>query len=215
MSPGTWRKLLTIIDYGLGNLRSVAKALEFLGVKAKVSSSAEDIRSCGGLILPGVGAFGDGMRNLRRLGLSEVLTEEVLDEKKPILGICLGMQLFAETGFEGGVHEGLGWIHADVRKLDVKAGLKLPHVGWNDVSVVDGGPLFAGVGDKPAFYFVHSYHVACNPELVSSTCEYGEVFAASLQSGDIFGVQFHPEKSQRDGLSVLKNFADYCGRRPC
>jgi glutamine amidotransferase len=206
--------LITIIDYGLGNIRSVSKALEFLGAQAQVSCSEEDIRAADGLILPGVGAFADGMRNLRERGLVDLLSSQVLEEKKPMLGICLGMQLMAEEGFENGSHKGLGWVHASVRKLDVgDPALKLPHIGWNNVSLTKKSPLFTGIGNDPSFYFVHSYHIVCDPDAVTSTCEYGTIFAASIQSDNIFGTQFHPEKSQKDGLMVLKNFVEVCGRK--
>jgi len=204
--------LITIIDYGLGNIRSVAKALEFLGEEARVSCRPDDMLAADGLVLPGVGAFEDGMRNLRELGLVDVLEQQVMDEKKPFLGICLGMQLLAEEGFENGSYKGLGWVQASVKKLDVgDTALKLPHIGWNDVALKKKSLLFNGLGEDPAFYFVHSYHMACrSADILTSTCEYGEVFASSIQSENIFGTQFHPEKSQRDGLAVLKNFVDHC-----
>ncbi len=202
--------MITIIDYGAGNLRSVAKAFEFLGATAIVSSGPEDIATAEKLVLPGVGAFGDGMKNLREAGLIEPLNREVLQNKKPLLGICLGMQLLAKDSEELGTHAGLGWIDAHVRRLDVGGlGLKIPHVGWNDVSPKPGAALFEKVSASPSFYFVHSFAVACsNQEDIAATCNYGKDFAAAIQHGNIYGAQFHPEKSQKDGLRILQNFIE-------
>jgi imidazole glycerol-phosphate synthase subunit HisH len=207
-------KLLTIVDYGMGNLRSVTKAFTFLGAEVCVSSIPEDLRRADALILPGVGAFEDGMNNLKSLGLIEVMNEEILDKKKPFLGICLGMQLIADTGHENGSHEGLGWLRSSVEKLETGGQkLKLPHIGWDDVDVKKKDPLFENMSPAPCFYFVHNYHLRPEKEeYVTSTCTYGKTFAASIQAENIFGTQFHPEKSQREGLLLLQNFIDHYSR---
>ena len=201
--------MIAIVDYGMGNLRSVAKAFEFLGADCLVSGKIEEVRAAEKLVIPGVGAFGDGMRNLRAAGLVETLNTQVLGEKKPLLGICLGMQLLALDSDEGGMHQGLGWIDAHVRRLAVgETGLKVPHVGWNEAAPKPDAALFRGVSENPSFYFVHSFAVQCSDETdVAATCSYGSDFAAAVQKGNVFGVQFHPEKSQKDGLKVLENFA--------
>lgn len=202
--------MIVVIDYGMGNLHSAFKAFEHLGADVLLSGKPEDLRTADKLVLPGVGAFGDGMENLGKRGLAGAMREEVLAKKKPLLGICLGMQLLARDSTELGMHEGLGFIDAHVRKLDVEGfGLKVPHVGWNNVKVKEGAKLFGKVSADPSFYFVHSYAVQCsNPEDVAATCGYGKEFAAALEHGNIFATQFHPEKSQKDGLRVLQNFID-------
>jgi len=199
--------MIVIIDYGMGNVGSVKNALGALGHEAVISASPDDIRSASHLILPGVGAFPDGMKNLTDSGLVTVLSQEVVEKKKPILGVCLGMQLFAGQGEEGGMHTGLGWIPGVTRRFRVDGTrYKIPHVGWNDVSVRTQSRLFRGIA-RPIFYFVHSYHLV--PEdstIISGESEYGEYFAAAVEQDNIFGVQFHPEKSQYAGLKVLENF---------
>ena len=198
--------MVVIIDYGMGNLFSVKNALESLGAEVLISKNPEDLKNADQIILPGVGAFPDGMKNLKALGIIPALEEEVLENKKPFLGICLGMQLLASAGEEYGLTPGLSWIKGRVRKFDVMDGLKIPHIGWNDVSSFPGAKLFNGI-DSSIFYFVHSYFmVPENSGVVSASCEYGEKFAASVEAGNIFGVQFHPEKSQKSGLKLLKNF---------
>ena len=161
-------------------------------------------------MLPGVGAFGDGIENLRRGGWIEALEAEVRVREKPLLGICLGTQLLAATGTEHGRWSGLGWIDATVTRLAaVGEKLRVPHMGWNDVQVVGHPKLLTGLGERPCFYFVHSYAVV--PEdrgVISGLCEYGTEFAACIESENIFGVQFHPEKSHKVGLSLLKNFLE-------
>lgn len=200
--------LVTIVDYNMGNVRSVMKAFKHLGKKVIISNSVSDIKRADYLVLPGVGAFYEGMENLRKLGLIEVLREEVFGNKKPLLGICLGMQLLAEDSDEFGFHKGLGWVEGSVKKLDPGDNLKVPHVGWNEVEIVDSAcPLFQETGQKPAFYFTHSYHfIPAEEKNIKAICNYGQNFAASIQKGNIFAVQFHPEKSQLVGLKVLENF---------
>lgn len=198
---------VAIIDYGMGNIGSVRNALHALGFKGMITNKQDEIAQATHLILPGVGAFGDGMNNLYERGLVDVLTREVMERKKPALGICLGMQLLAEVGEEGGEHVGLGWVKGRVRRFQVdERAFRIPHVGWNDVVTCSGSTLFAGIG-SPTFYFVHSYFlVPENSDIVAGTCDYGETFAASIEQQNVYGVQFHPEKSQTSGLTLLKNF---------
>ncbi|MBI2577998.1 MAG: imidazole glycerol phosphate synthase subunit HisH [Candidatus Wildermuthbacteria bacterium] len=196
-----------VIDYGMGNVASVRNAVYSLGYEVAVSRQKKDIKSASHIILPGVGAFGQGMRNLADFGLVDILTEEVLGRKKPFLGICLGMQLLAQTGQEGGEHKGLGWLRGYVRKFEVdESKIKIPHVGWNDVVIKNPSPLFQNI-KKPIFYFVHSYHfVPEDNSIISGQTEYGEIFVAAIEKENIFGLQFHPEKSQKKGLCLLENF---------
>jgi glutamine amidotransferase len=201
---------VVVIDYGLGNVRSVLNALEKFGADAKLSCNPEDLHTADGLILPGVGAFGDGMANLRNFGLIPHLNELVLEKKIPFLGICLGMQLLAQSSTEGGHHEGLGWLNASVVKLSGKAEnktLKIPHVGWNDVTIQRTCPALGLPGETKSYYFVHSYALHCHDEsLITGLCNHGENFPAVVQKDNILAVQFHPEKSQKHGLDMLSNF---------
>jgi imidazole glycerol-phosphate synthase subunit HisH len=202
--------MVAIIDYGLGNLRSVAGAVHRLGHPFHVSRDPGVLATADRLILPGVGAFGDGMRNLRELGLIDLLNDLVLDRKKPILGICLGCQLLAQESFEFGHHTGLGWIDASVVRLEPgDAGLRVPHVGWNDLRQTQPCPLWEGVPAESLFYYVHSYHLTCRePGVVTGECLYGSRFVAAVRKANVYGVQFHPEKSQQHGLTVLRNFLE-------
>lgn len=202
--------MIVIVDYGMGNIGSVKNAIEALGRSAVVSNKKGDLENSSHIILPGVGAFGDGIKNLEASGLLEVLSREVLEKEKPFLGICLGMQLLAEYGEEDGDHRGLGWITGKVRRFQVDENkFKVPHIGWNDVSFKDSSPIFKGVV-SPIFYFVHSYLIVpTEEEIISAVCDYGEIFPAAIQKGNIFGVQFHPEKSQKSGLLLLQNFASF------
>ncbi|MRR56892.1 MAG: imidazole glycerol phosphate synthase subunit HisH [Deltaproteobacteria bacterium] len=200
--------MVVIVDYGMGNIGSVLNALMAIGTPAVVSQDAEDILQAEKLLLPGVGAFGDGMESLRRLGLVSVLEEAVMRKRTPILGICLGMQLFADSSSEFGENKGLGWIPGRVERIRPSDGtLKIPHVGWNSVAWRSRSPLMEGITQDPTFYFVHSYqfHATDNADVVG-VCDYGGEIAAVVQRDNIFGVQFHPEKSQSDGLAILKNF---------
>ena len=202
--------MIAIIDYGMGNLPSVLNSLESLNIEAQITDQPADIHKADGLILPGVGAFGDGMHNLSDRQLVDVLNEEVLVREKPILCICLGQQLIATDGSEFGHHQGLWWIEGSVNKIEPPApAFKIPHMGWNNVTIKRQEPLFEGIEGDPVFYFVHSYHIeprGIYEDCVSATCFHGITFAASLQYKNIFAVQFHPEKSQKDGLHLLKNF---------
>lgn len=201
--------MIGIIDYGLGNLRSVLGAVEKLGHQGAISANPSTLELADKLILPGVGAFGDGMRNLSERGLIAPLTDLVKKRKMPILGICLGFQLLAEGSKEFGDHAGLGWIPGQVKRIDPGAdALRIPHVGWNDFEQSRDCILFDDVPDPALFYFVHSYHLETDPDITVGTCTYGSPLTAAVQSGNVFGTQFHPEKSQRHGLKVLQNFLE-------
>lgn len=204
---------VAIVDYQAGNLRNVQKALEAIGLDAPIARVPGDIQAADGLILPGVGSFNAGMKNLNASGFDSALRHFALDEKRPVLGICLGMQLFAERGDEGGEIDGLGLINGRVVRLDVgEYGLRSPHVGWNSVKPAGDGDMFAGIPPESDFYFVHGYHVIVEKSsIVSGTCDYGVEINAAVEKGNVWATQFHPEKSQRFGKAVLKNFANYVG----
>jgi glutamine amidotransferase len=204
---------LLIIDYGMGNLRSVLNAFTAIGCQAAISKNPEDMKRAKRIVLPGVGAFGDGMENLRISGWIDALDEEIQHKGKPFLGLCLGMQLLATKGTEHGIHDGLNWIAGTSEKLpNMEGNLRVPHIGWNEVIFTKKGGLFSGLGDFQTFYFVHSYYLS--PEdnsVVTGVCEYGNEFAASVEKNNILATQFHPEKSQKAGLAVLKNFMNLYG----
>ncbi len=201
--------MIGIIDYGLGNLRSVLGAVEKLGHHAVISADSSQLSNCEKLILPGVGAFGDGMGNLAARGLIDPLNKLVRLDRRPILGICLGFQLLAETSEEFGPHEGLGWIPGHVKRIRPgDDALRIPHVGWNDFEKTGDCILFDEIPDAALFYFVHSYHLETDPGITVGTCTYGRPLCAAVQSGNVFGTQFHPEKSQQHGLKVLQNFLE-------
>lgn len=202
--------MVTIINYGLGNLGSIENMLRKIGVEAKLASSPEDILAADRLILPGVGAFDEGMRQLAQRGLIEPLRRKVLEQHAPVLGICLGMQLLTEGSAEGSL-PGLGFLHARAHRFDFAIqGLKVPHMGWNTLKVCKPGGLFISpLEQEQRFYFVHSYYVTCDDqEDVLATTEYGVEFVSAFQRGNIYGVQFHPEKSHRFGMSLLRRFAE-------
>lgn len=203
------RVKIDIIDYGMGNLQSVRNALERLGCEVGVSSDPKSIGNADALVLPGVGAFGEAMGNLQQRNLVAPLRRAVLEEGKPLLGICLGMQLLADSSEERGEFRGLSLIPGAVKKISVSAGLRLPHIGWNSVSLRKPDPLFGGIPDGGAFYFVHSYRFECDDTYVAGLTDYGTEITAAVQKDRIFGVQFHPERSQRKGLRLLKNFIDF------
>jgi glutamine amidotransferase len=198
---------IVIIDYGVGNTYSVINAILRLGyTKVKVSDKEADIKSADALILPGVGAFDEAVRNLKSHHLPEVLNETVLIQKKPILGICVGMQLLAEGSEENGWHEGLNWIPGKVKKLELPPSYAVPQVGWNNISFNNRDPLFSRTAESPNFYFDHSYHFETTPEHRLAWCDYGIEVTAAVQKENIFGVQFHPEKSQTNGLKLFRGF---------
>lgn len=202
--------MIFIVDYGMGNLHSIAKAFEYVGAEVKISSDAKEISRADKIVLPGVGAFRDGMENLKKQGLDVVLRKEVLENKKPFLGICLGMQLLADKSFEFGEWNGLGFVSGEVCEFDVDKKLKVPHVGWNDVNVLKDAPILSGIKNNSDFYFVHSYHLVCkDKENILGVSDYGGEFTAMINKDNIVAAQFHPEKSQRDGLKLLKNFLEW------
>lgn len=198
--------MLAVIDHGLGNLRSLCAALDRMGVAYSATVDPSTIRAAQGIVLPGVGAFPDGMASLARLGLIDVLNDLVLEKKRPILGICLGFQLMARDGFEFGHEAGLRWLDASVLRLEATT-VRVPHVGWNDCVRVKHSPIFDGIPDDALFYFTHSYRVVPeNDDHVVAFSDHGSRFVAAVQNGNIFGTQFHPEKSQQHGLALLENF---------
>lgn len=201
--------MIVIIDYGMGNLGSIQNMLKKIGAKAIISSKIADIEKADKLILPGVGAFDNGMTNLDKLGLISILNEIIFNKKIPLLGICLGMQLLTKRSEEG-ILSGLGWLDAEVVRFkfdSLTCSLKIPHMGWNTVELVKDSHLFNGLYPS-RFYFVHSYHVVCNDRLdvLAETC-YGYNFVSAVQKDNILGVQFHPEKSHKFGMELFKNFA--------
>jgi imidazole glycerol-phosphate synthase subunit HisH len=204
--------MIAIIDYGMGNLRSVYNAFRSLGREAMIAGKPEQLRDARAIVLPGVGAFGDGMRNLREWGFEEELDAQVLRGHKPFLGLCLGMQLLATTGFEHGENSGLNWIRGTVERIKFPTAsehLRIPHVGWNEVQFEKKGGLYAGLGESQSFYFVHSF--ALKPDdsgVVSGVCNYGTDIVASVEVGNIAATQFHPEKSHQAGLAVLRNWSE-------
>lgn len=202
--------MIAIIHTGLGNFQSVSNAFAALGQETLITHRAEDLRKARSLVLPGVGSFGHGMARLKELGFVDLLSEEVLKKKKPILGICLGMQLMSQKGFEGGEFKGLGWVPGTVELLDTQAGaLRLPHVGWNELEPRSGSRLFKGIAPGANFYFTHSYCFKPTTTVsVSALCQYGQSFVSAIESDNIAAVQFHPEKSQDVGLKLLKNFLE-------
>lgn len=202
--------MIAIIDYGMGNVGSILNMLKRLDEDARITRDLSEIKAADKLILPGVGAFDQGMTNLFNFGLIQALNGKVLNEKCPIMAICLGMQLLSNASEEGKL-PGLGWIDAHTLRFrfeSANAYLKIPHMGWNTVKPVDQSGLFAGFDELPRFYFVHSYHVCCkDPGDVLATASYGYEFTAAVRRGNVMGTQFHPEKSHKFGMRMLKNFA--------
>ncbi|MGJ0302811.1 imidazole glycerol phosphate synthase subunit HisH [Aliarcobacter cryaerophilus] len=199
----------------MGNLRSVQKAFEKVGCDAIISNDIGTIQNADKLVLPGVGAFKDGMKYLKELNLIEILNKKVVEEKTPLLGICLGMQLLAKKSYENGETLGLGWIDAEVVKFDFTESdkkLKIPHVGWNNVNYKNENLLFKNIPSGSDFYFVHSYHFkTLNKSTISSVTDYGFDFVSSINKDNIFAFQFHPEKSQTVGLKLIENFVNLNG----
>ncbi|MCB0836910.1 MAG: imidazole glycerol phosphate synthase subunit HisH [Bacteroidetes bacterium] len=202
--------MITIIDYGLGNLASIKNMLKRIGVKSIITDDPEKIAAAEKLILPGVGAFEMGMNYIREKGLLDVMNQRVLEDKIPVLGICLGMQLLSRHSEEGDA-EGLGWIEGDTIKFDFEPSknLKIPHMGWSEISQEHSSQLMHEMYEDPRFYFVHSYHVVCDdPEDVLLSVDYGMKVTCGVEKGNIMGVQFHPEKSHKFGMKLLSNFAN-------
>ena len=204
------KAVVTIVDYGMGNLSSIRSALDYIGVPSVIESSPERVASSDRLILPGVGSFARAISNLNESGLTAALNRAVIDRGSPVLGICLGMQLLADVGSEDGITPGLGWIPGEVVRLNEALVGKVPRIGFDSVRPARAEEgLFAGLGTGADFYFVHSYHFV--PEMtdaVIGTCNSGMSVVAAVAAGNIYGVQFHPEKSQANGLRLLRNF---CG----
>ncbi len=203
--------MIALIDYGMGNLRSLINAFDYLGHEALITCDPAAIEDAQRVVLPGVGAFGNAMAAIRARNLEKVLDRQANEHRKPILGICLGMQLFAKSSSEHGMHEGLGWIDAEVRRLEVNPPLKIPHVGWNDLQFPEDDWLFDGIRPTEAnFYFVHSFHMVCNnPADLLATTDYGGPITAVVRARNLVAAQFHPEKSQDNGLQLIENWVNW------
>ena len=200
--------MIAIIDYDAGNIKSVEKAVDLLGQESVVTADSEEIFRADKVILPGVGAFGDAMGNLRRTGLDDVI-RQVVRKGTPFLGICLGLQLLFERSDEAPGVEGLGILKGEILRIPDKEGLKIPHMGWNSLHLEHGGRLFRGVEEGAYVYFVHSYYLkAAQEEIVKASTEYSVHIHASVEKDNVFACQFHPEKSSDVGLSILKNFVE-------
>lgn len=198
--------MIAIIDYNAGNLKSVEKALHFLEQPCVITRDRSEILAANHVILPGVGAFGDAMEQLKKYELDKVI-REVAEQNKPLLGICLGLQLLFESSEESPGVEGLHILDGQVLRIPDKEGLKIPHIGWNSLSYPNQGRLFAGIPEDAYVYFVHSYYLkAADPSIVCATTEYGTHIHAAVEKGNVFACQFHPEKSSSTGLKILKNF---------
>jgi len=199
--------MIAIIDYGMGNLRSVQKGFERVGFPSRMTSDPQQVAESSHLVLPGVGAFGDAMEELRRRGLVEPI-REAIEKEKPFLGICLGLQLLFDRSYEDGAHEGLGILPGEVVRFDLSAEYAVPHMGWNQLHIRRPNALLVSVEEGAYVYFVHSYYVVPKDNSVIATeTDYGEMFCSSIARGRLFAVQFHPEKSQAVGLRMLENFA--------
>lgn len=203
--------MIAIIDYDAGNIKSVEKALQYLGEEAVITRDAGEILMADKVILPGVGAFGDAMEKLNRYGLVPVI-HEVVEKGIPFLGICLGLQLMFESSEEAPGVEGLGLLKGKIVRIPEGDGLKVPHMGWNSLSFPKEGRLFAGISENSYVYFVHSYYLQAEEDIVTATAEYGVTIHASVEKGNVFACQFHPEKSSHTGLTILKNFVELKGR---
>lgn len=205
--------MIAIVDYGMGNVRSLSNAFEYLGQDVVITAEPKVMAEAERIVLPGVGSFGDAMQAIHDRDLIEPLNREVCRQLKPLLGICLGMQLVAKDSVEHGRHAGLGWIDAHIQKLQPVAALKVPHVGWNALRFPEGDWLFKGLRPAEAnFYFVHSYHMVCaDPDDRLATTDYGGEVVAVIRRNNIVAMQFHPEKSQDNGLRLLQNWVDWNG----
>jgi glutamine amidotransferase len=200
--------MITIVDYGMGNLGSILNMFKRIGVRAIVTSELSDINVAEKLLLPGVGSFDKAMEAINQSDLRAMLDKKVLEDKVPVLGVCLGMQLLT-SGSDEGQQEGFNWIPGRASRFDANLGLKIPHMGWNVTVPAQQHPLAEGLGDDSRFYFVHSYCVQVeNPNHCLFKTIYGQEFASGIQKGNIYGVQFHPEKSHKFGMKLLKNFVE-------
>jgi len=203
--------MISIVDYQMGNLRSVQKAFEKVGVEAEITSDPEQLRKAEKIVVPGVGAFEDAIAELHRRSLVEPICEAIRGGT-PFLGICLGLQLLFDVSHEGGRFEGMGIIPGEVVRFQDQAGVKIPHMGWNQAVIRQPVPLMKGIDEGSHFYFVHSYYVVpTDQSVVAVECDYHQRFCAMIWRDNIFATQFHPEKSQHVGLQMLKNFADFSG----
>jgi imidazole glycerol-phosphate synthase subunit HisH len=202
--------MISIVNYGSGNIRAIGNIYDKLRIPYNVAETAEEIARAEKIILPGVGAFDETMSKLNESGLREILHKKVVEEKKPVLGICVGMQILAKSSDEGSL-PGLGWIDGIVRKFDVNKLQhvpKLPHLGWNSIEVRKNSVLFQNIDFATGFYFIHTYYFSCNREQdILSTTSYGDDFVSAVNHENIYGTQFHPEKSHSNGVELLKNFA--------
>ncbi|MCQ4727077.1 imidazole glycerol phosphate synthase subunit HisH [Anaerotignum faecicola] len=195
--------MIAIIDYGMGNLRSVQKAFEFLGFDAVVTDDPKIIESAQKVVLPGVGAFCEAIKTIREKGIDKVI-HSIVEKGTPFLGICLGMQMLFDKSYENGEYDGLGIIPGRIVRLPETE--KIPHIGWNSLDIKLETPLFEGIGKEPYVYFVHSYYLETDAPVVSATCFYGREIQVAAQKGNVFALQFHPEKSGDTGLKILENF---------
>lgn len=200
--------MIAIIDYDAGNIKSVEKALQFLGQEVRITDRPKEILAAEKVILPGVGAFGDAMANLKQKGLDQVI-RQVVEQDTPFLGICLGLQLLFERSEESPGVEGLGILPGEILRIPAEEGVKIPHIGWNSLHLEHDGRLFKGIEEQAYVYFVHSYYLkAEEAECVRASVEYGTHIHASVEKGNVFACQFHPEKSSDVGLRILKNFVE-------
>lgn len=198
--------MIAIIDYQMGNLRSVQKAFEKAGFEATITSNPQTVAAAEKVVLPGVGAFEDAIAELHRRDLVNPI-KDVIQENKPFLGICLGLQLLFDISYEGGEFEGLGIIPGEVKRFDVQTGFKVPHMGWNQANIVRNAPILDGIEFGTHFYFVHSYYVApTHADVIAITSDYDGEFCSMVWQNNLFATQFHPEKSQAAGIQILKNF---------
>ena len=201
--------MISIIDYGLGNLKSVHKALNSLGFTSKITSSIKDINNSNGIIFPGVGSFGDCMKELDNRGLINSLKKSI-SSGKPFMGICLGLQILFERSEESPNVEGLSILKGEISKIKFDNDLKVPHMGWNKINIIKDSSILQGINSDTWMYFVHSFKFNNDLKITDSVSSYGEIFSASINKDNIFATQFHPEKSSEIGLTILKNFADLC-----
>ena len=202
--------MITIIDYGLGNIRAFVNVFDRLNIKTKIARKSDDLKDASKIILPGVGAFDYAMNQLNASGMRDELENQVLSNKIPVVGICVGMQMLAKSSDEGNL-PGLGWIDGEVKLFDaslIPYKTRLPHMGWNSIRPVNGNHLMTDFNDDSRFYFLHSYYFVChNIDEIISTTEYGVTFTSAVNKENIYGIQFHPEKSHQNGIQLLHNFA--------